>query len=106
MYPEDDETKANLQQLDSALLFWFLRFICHLKRPNDFIWKRKPVSDDLSETADIARIRDFRNFLINLSLPALYDEEYDRKVKDFKDVSRHCLMAAKKFAQTLVSTSF
>ncbi|XP_053385799.1 uncharacterized protein LOC123539212 [Mercenaria mercenaria] len=87
MYPDDDETKANLEQLDSALIFWFLRFICHLKRPNDFIWKRKPLSDDLSETADIARIRDYRNFLINLSSPALYDDEYERKMKEFKELT-------------------
>ena len=57
-----------------------------MKRPNDFIWKRKPSSDDLTETGDIARIRDFRNFLINLSLPALYDEEYERKMEDLKKV--------------------
>jgi hypothetical protein len=87
MYPDDDETKANLEELDSALVFWFLRFICVLKRPNDFIWKRKPLSTDLSETADIARLRDYRNFLINLSSPALYDDEYDRKVRELKEVS-------------------
>ncbi|KAL4217513.1 hypothetical protein ACF0H5_023962 [Mactra antiquata] len=87
MYPDDDETKADIQQLDPALLFWFLRHICSLKRPNDFIWKRKPLAEDVSETADIARIRDVRNFLINLSVPALYDEEFDRKVNKFKEVA-------------------
>lgn len=87
MYPDDDETKSSLQKLDSALLFWFLRYICTLKRPNDFIWKRKPLSEDLSETADIARIRDSRNFLINLSSPALYDDEYERKVEELKQIT-------------------
>lgn len=31
MYPDDDETRADLQKLDAALVFWFLRYICHLK---------------------------------------------------------------------------
>ena len=86
MYPDEDENKANLLYLDAAILFWFLRYICTLKRPNDFIWKRKPASDDVSETGDIARIRDLRNFLINLSSPALYEDEFERKVKELKQV--------------------
>ena len=87
LYPHDDETRANLFHLDAAILFWFLRFLCTLKRPNDFIWKRKPAFDDHSETGDIARLRDYRNFLINLTSPSLYEDEYERKVKELKQVN-------------------
>ena len=96
MYPQDDENKANLLYLDAAILFWFLRFLCTLKRPNDFIWKRKPAYDDHSETGDIARIRDYRNFLINLTSPALYEDEYERKVNELKQVSLYTFNLTKR----------
>ncbi|WAR10173.1 EHMT2-like protein [Mya arenaria] len=86
LFPED-ESKASLEQFDSALLFFLLRYICNLRRHNDFLWKRKPAADDLTEAGEIARLRDIRNFLVNLSCPALYEDEFDRKVHELKQVT-------------------
>ncbi|KAL3853875.1 hypothetical protein ACJMK2_013174 [Sinanodonta woodiana] len=87
LYPLNEEKNATIEAFDAALIFWLLRYICNMKRSNDFIWRRKPSPDDLSEAADVVRIRDHRNFIINLSVPAVYDDEFERKLKDFKEVA-------------------
>ena len=83
---DDDSYDVELRDLDPALVFWFLRYVCHFKKLTDLLWKWKPAGNDLSVAADIARIRDMRNGLINASEYSLYDEEYERKVEEFKSV--------------------
>lgn len=85
LFPEDNDD-VNLQQLDPALIFWFLRHICHFKKQNDLVWKWKPAHNDHSTAADLVRIRDLRNGLINATERAMLDDEYERKIEEFKKV--------------------
>ncbi|WAR10205.1 FEM1C-like protein [Mya arenaria] len=58
------------------------------RRVNDVIWRWKAAKSDTSEVADVTRIRDLRNFLLDIKERTLFEDEYKRKIDDFKKVTK------------------
>ncbi|KAL4217511.1 hypothetical protein ACF0H5_023960 [Mactra antiquata] len=87
LFPDETSTGVYLNDLEPAVTFWFLRHICHFKKQTDLVWKWKPAPEDLTVMADITRIRDLRNSLLNAVDYALFEEEYDRKIEEMGGVS-------------------
>ncbi|XP_052812730.1 uncharacterized protein LOC128240236 isoform X1 [Mya arenaria] len=87
IYPETG-VEVQLEQLDHVLLFWLLRHMCRYRRVNDVIWRWKAAKSDTSEVADVTRIRDLRNFLLDIKERTLFEDEYKRKIDDFKKVTK------------------
>lgn len=81
-----EEAQSSLDNFSPQLVYWLLQHLCNLPRPSNRVWRWKPAKTDESEIADVTRIRDLRNFVINAQIFALFEDEYDRKVAELYEV--------------------
>jgi len=87
LFASDEVSKIpSFDDFDAVLIYWFLQHVCNLPRPSNRIWKWKPTKNDVTETADVTRFRDFRNFVVNATTHALFDDEFERKVTEITEV--------------------